>query len=192
MLTVHANTNIFTSSPTRIVNTSGNKSDSLFNIQNHPNHNQQTETASLTNDSDRLMLVLNDKSPIKVCISSDSNQELNNNNIIVHLKELDHNRENVDKSTDDCGGLNSEDDKLTKTRDDLDDGRVLHKKFKNIQIKQKKFAIAAKQLNKPLSASQSYSSVCLKNGNFDSIEMLEPSSSCSSVYSKKNSQVDQV
>lgn len=207
VLTVYPNNHLpnnhYTSRLSTSASTSGNQSGS---IQGSPLNVQQTETASLTN-SDQLMLILSDhKSPIKVRITSESSNPELNNNTIVHIKELQSdqindrfNRTNASSNTiggtaDGCSGRSNNHTTINGgvKKDELDTKENGLKQCKNQQIRQKKFAIAATQLNRPLSTSQSYSSVCLKNNTFDSIEMtIEPASSCSSIYSKK-SQVDQV
>lgn len=150
-------------------------------------------------------MILDDhKSPIKVCISSvnDSNSELNNNSIVLIQKRgrADHQANGRLSGSQFGRGVNRSEQRITDNV--IGDNELIENRKENLneqpkqlkQVKQKKFAMAAKQLNKPMTLSQSYSSVCLKNiNNFDAIEMLEPSSSCSSVYSRKeNSQVDQV
>ena len=152
MLTVYPNinnNNQFSSSSNKI--NAANQSSSLMNIK-------KTDTSSLKN-TDQLMIVLNDhRSPIKVCISSDSNPELNNNSI-VHLKEL---------SNDQLSKLANNKQQFKNHHHQLNDELDLKenlKQSKNYHTKQKKFAVAAKQLNKTMSTSQSFSSVCLKNIN---------------------------
>lgn len=164
------------------------------------NIQQQTETGSQTS-SDRMMILDDHKSPIKVCISTatnDSNPELNNNSIVLIQKcsgRADHQANgrlggNQFGRAANRGERTADDELIEQLKENLNE----QPKPPKHQVKQKKFAMAAKQLNKPMTSSQSFSSVCLKNiNNFDAIEMLEPSSSCSSVYSRKeNSQVDQV
>ena len=142
-------------------------------------------------------MILNDhKSPIKVCISSVNDSELNNNSIVFIKKRIGGDQANGrplngnQPSRGDQSEPHTDNDRMESLKENLNE--PVPKQYKH--VKQKKFAIAATQLNKPMTSSQSYSSVCLKNiNNFDAIELIEPSSSCSSVYSRKeSSQVDQV
>ena len=176
------NHNQYFSSSSKIGASGKNQSSSLMNIQ-QVQQQAETETASQTS-SDRLMILDDHKSPIKVCISSvsnDSNPELNNNSIVLIKKR---------NRADGANGRLNGNQRVNRGRTDNDladnpkeNPKENPKQYKHPgQVKQKKFAMAAKQLNKPMTSSQSYSSVCLKNiNNFDAIEMIEPSSSCSSV-----------